>query len=157
MATGRKQVAPRQTIASQWGNEVWDQSVQTFATIADRNTQFPTPKRGAVCMLDSHPGILMLFDGANWIGRQELFVNVTTNGSGEVIVNFPYAFTGGTPVVNLSTGNASADWMHLATMKSGYPNAAGFIICVSAIRTNVANAPAASAGVALHWTARGRF
>lgn len=49
MATGRKTVAPGQTIASEWGNFAWDQSVQQFASTADRNTQFPAPLDGAVC------------------------------------------------------------------------------------------------------------
>lgn len=157
MATGRKQVAPRTTIASQWGNEVWDQSIQTFATITDRDTQFPAPKKGACCMLDSHSGILMRYDGTGWYGTQTGLSTITTNASGEVIFNFPVPFTSGTPVIIMGTGNASADWMHLATAKAGYPNAAGLIVCVSAIRTGIAPAPAASAAVALHWSAVGRF
>lgn len=49
MTTGRKTVAPGQTIASEWGNLVWDQSTQNFATTADRNTQWPAPLDGAIC------------------------------------------------------------------------------------------------------------
>lgn len=53
MATGRKQVAAGQTIQSiPWGNPVWDQSVQNFASSADRLNQFPTPQKGAVWYLE---------------------------------------------------------------------------------------------------------
>ncbi len=50
-ASGRLSVAPGQTISSAWGNTLWDQSVQQFASAADRDTQFPAPKDGAVCYL----------------------------------------------------------------------------------------------------------
>jgi hypothetical protein len=46
---GHQVVAPGQTVASDWGNHVWDQSVQCFASAADRDTQYPTPHAGAVC------------------------------------------------------------------------------------------------------------
>jgi hypothetical protein len=39
--------------------------VQTFATAADRSTQFPAPKKGAVSWLDT-PGRLEVFDGTAW-------------------------------------------------------------------------------------------
>lgn len=52
MATGRKQVAPGQVIQSaEWGNPVWDQSVQCFANAADRANQWPQPHAGAVWYL----------------------------------------------------------------------------------------------------------
>jgi C1q domain len=48
--TGRVVVSPGQTISSSaWGNPVWDQSVNVFASAADRDTQWPTPHDGAVC------------------------------------------------------------------------------------------------------------
>lgn len=43
--TGRIQVAPGQTVASSWGNLVWDQSVQQFASAADRDNQIPSASR----------------------------------------------------------------------------------------------------------------
>lgn len=47
---GRVQVAPGQVIQSTvWGNPLWDQSVQEFASVADRNTQYPAPHNGSVC------------------------------------------------------------------------------------------------------------
>lgn len=52
MATGRKTVAPGQIVASDWGNTVWDQSVQTFASAADRATQYPAPHAGAVSWIE---------------------------------------------------------------------------------------------------------
>jgi hypothetical protein len=66
MATGRKTVAPGQVIASDWGNLTWDQTVQQFASTADRNTQFPAPKAGAHSWTDAEK-TEWLFDGTAWI------------------------------------------------------------------------------------------
>jgi hypothetical protein len=52
MAAGRQQVAPGGIIASNWGNLVWDQSVQVFASTVDRDAQFPTPNDGALTYLE---------------------------------------------------------------------------------------------------------
>jgi hypothetical protein len=53
MATGRKTVVVGQVIDPVvWGNPLWDQSVQQFASAADRSAQFPTPKNGAVTFLE---------------------------------------------------------------------------------------------------------
>jgi len=46
--TGRKVVAPGQTITSEWGNAVWDQSVNVFTSPADRDSQWPSPHDGAM-------------------------------------------------------------------------------------------------------------
>jgi hypothetical protein len=46
--TGRIQVSPGQTIASTWGNTDWDQTVQCFASNADRDNQYPAPHDGAL-------------------------------------------------------------------------------------------------------------
>lgn len=53
MATGRKTVVVGQVIDPVvWGNPLWDQSVQTFASAADRTAQFPAPLLGAVTYLE---------------------------------------------------------------------------------------------------------
>ena len=52
MAIGRKTVAPGQVVSSDWGNTVWDQSVQVFASSADRATQYPNPHEGATSWLE---------------------------------------------------------------------------------------------------------
>jgi hypothetical protein len=44
---GNVQVAKGQVIASTWGNTLWNQSVQVFASTADRDNQFPNPPDGA--------------------------------------------------------------------------------------------------------------
>jgi hypothetical protein len=43
-------VAAGQKIASTWGNEIRDRSVQVFATPTERDAQWPNPPRGAVCV-----------------------------------------------------------------------------------------------------------
>jgi hypothetical protein len=47
---GHVTVSPGQTIASSsWGNPVWNQSIQCFASTSDRDAQWPTPTDGAMC------------------------------------------------------------------------------------------------------------
>ena len=68
MATGRKTVVVGQVIdPDAWGNPLWDQSVQTFASDADRTTQFPAAQRkaGAVTWLDDVKRF-EAWDGAAW-------------------------------------------------------------------------------------------
>jgi hypothetical protein len=69
MATGRKTVVVGQTIdPDTWGNLVWDQSVQQFASDADRTAQFPIAARkpGAVTWLDDLK-VLQVWNGTAWI------------------------------------------------------------------------------------------
>jgi hypothetical protein len=68
MATGRKTVVVGQVIDPVvWGNPLWDQSVQQFASDADRTAQFPVGQRkaGAVTWLDDVKR-LDVWDGAAW-------------------------------------------------------------------------------------------
>lgn len=48
---GRLVVAAGQTIASAWGNTTYDQTMQTFASAADRTNQWPAPNDGALSWL----------------------------------------------------------------------------------------------------------
>ena len=50
-ATGRLIVNPGDTILSAWGNTTFDQTVECFASAADRDAQWPTPQDGAVAYL----------------------------------------------------------------------------------------------------------
>lgn len=66
MATGRKTVVVGQVIDPvAWGNPLWDQSVQTFASAADRTAQFAAPLKGAVTWLDDVK-LLEVYDGVAW-------------------------------------------------------------------------------------------
>lgn len=66
MATGRKTVVVGQVIDPVgWGNPLWDQSVQSFASAADRTAQFPAPKQGAPSWLEDVKR-LDVYDGAAW-------------------------------------------------------------------------------------------
>ena len=47
--TGRLTVNPGDPIVSSWGNTTYDQTVECFASTADRDTQWPTPHDGAIC------------------------------------------------------------------------------------------------------------
>lgn len=46
---GHLTVAPGQTIASAWGNTVFDQSVNCFTSAQDRDAQWAAPQDGAMC------------------------------------------------------------------------------------------------------------
>jgi hypothetical protein len=46
---GRVTVHPNDLIASSWGNLVYGQSVNAFASTADRDAQWPAPADGAAC------------------------------------------------------------------------------------------------------------
>lgn len=63
---GRIVVAPGQTIGSGWGNSVWDQSVNAFATAQDRDAQWPAPQDGAVCYLKDTKVWQGYTAGAGW-------------------------------------------------------------------------------------------
>jgi len=49
LATGRVTVSPYQDILSSWGNTVFDQTVNQFASVTDRDSQWTSPPNGAVC------------------------------------------------------------------------------------------------------------
>ena len=61
---GHQVVAPGQVIGSNWGNAVWNQSVQRFASDADRRNQYPTPAPGDVWYLRDIK-VWQTFDGTN--------------------------------------------------------------------------------------------
>jgi hypothetical protein len=49
LAAGRQHVNPGDTIASTWGNTVFDQSVNQFVSTGDRDSQWVGPPDGALC------------------------------------------------------------------------------------------------------------
>lgn len=90
MATGRKTVVVGQVIDPvAWGNPLWDQSVQQFASDADRTAQFPAGQRkpGAVTWLDDVKQ-WQGWDGVGWVvlntDLQGLTVTDTTPRTGAV-------------------------------------------------------------------------
>lgn len=72
--TGRVVVSPGQTISSSsWGNPVWDQSINCFASTADRDTQWPTPHEGSECFtVDT--GSPWIYRAGAWHGRPKGYV-----------------------------------------------------------------------------------
>lgn len=152
MAIGRKQVAPRQTIASQWGNWVWDQSVQSFASKADRDTQFPAPQRGACCTLDDHPGIVLTWDGAKWMAVQTAQGGFTTNAFGTLVMPFAYPFTAKPDVV--VAAQSSSQFLFLALLDGNYTTATQVAMTIVTLSTNPPSWVANTA-VAVHYVARG--
>jgi hypothetical protein len=103
MATGRISVAPGQVISSAgWGNIVWDQSVQCFASMADVANQYPAPHVGSVVFTEDTAS-LWVYIGNAWqplIGA--LDPNVYTNAT--PIDNYPI----GTSLISLSSAAGSA-------------------------------------------------
>lgn len=110
MATGRKVVAPGQTIESAaWGNPLWDHSVQAFVSAADRGSQFPAPHEGALTYLEDLDDLEVRAAGA-WHkvfgdgipSRQHAgsgVVALVAAASGTVAVTFPVGRFSATPVI----------------------------------------------------------
>ena len=161
-ATGRKTVAPGQTIASQWGNLVWDQSIQDFASGPDRTTQFPTPKPGNATWLEDIKA-LHVWDGTRWLAVmaalpplqaplvQRASTTVTTTGAGGFGITFPAAFTN-TPTVVATDGNSTASFLNVYGTIPGNtsPTAWGGVV-----RAAQNGSVVASTSVIIHWIAIG--
>jgi hypothetical protein len=86
MATGRRVVAPGQQIASDWGNKAWDQTVQCFASAADRDTQFPTASLhpGAITYQEDSKQVT-IWNGSAW---RAAAADITTSGSQMIGVGY---------------------------------------------------------------------
>jgi hypothetical protein len=65
-AAGRVHVNPGDTILDTWGNMVFDQSVNIFASTTDRDTQWPAPPDGALCYTQAS-AILWARTAGNWL------------------------------------------------------------------------------------------
>ena len=97
MATGRRTVAPGQTIASDWGNTAWDQTVQSFSSAADRATQFASPKAGATTWLDDVKR-LETWDGTAWVEASYSRTYIATISAVTVPVGGILGWTGGVTI-----------------------------------------------------------
>jgi len=86
MATGRKSVAPGQVVASDWGNLVWDQSIQCFTSAADRDNQYPVSAAhpGALCYLEDAKQIQVFTNGAWKVAGADI------STTGTVLAGVPY-------------------------------------------------------------------
>ena len=62
---GRLIVNPGDRIISTWGNQTYDQTVQQYTSVADRNTQWPTPLDGAMAYT-TDTGTLWLRRSGAW-------------------------------------------------------------------------------------------
>jgi hypothetical protein len=51
--------------SAEWGNPLWDQSVQCFNSAADRTAQYPAPHTGSLSWLEDIKQ-LQLWNGAAW-------------------------------------------------------------------------------------------
>jgi len=160
---GRVQVAPGQVIqSSQWGNPLWDQSVQCFANAADRATQYPAPHEGSLSFLEDTKR-LDKYAGGAWVSVAPTVVAntavvaspilycrtvaVTTDGGGGAVVPisppFPGAFnsasltdaTGGIgPVLyKLDFGNSSQGGLKILCHGASGGILPGYTVVVSVI------------------------
>jgi streptogramin lyase len=152
MAVGRKTVAPRQTITSQWGNWVWDQSIQSFADKAARTTQFPAPQLGATCVLDDHPGQVYQWDGTQWMTRQSGKATMSTDPNSFIVFTYPKPFTAA-PQLFLQGDGTTSFTVLLAPLAGQAYNDRVNIVVRSAGPTNISGLP--STGVGFIWMAYG--
>ena len=158
MAVGRKTVAARQTIESQWGNQVWDQSVQTFANKAQRDTQFPAPHLGACCALDDHPGILMEWGGSAWWGWQAAGIVLGTTGDAVAVLTFPKPFSANPTVYFTGDSNSGTPgWSVIACPLTGTVLGHQVTVMFRAISATAGIYLLTSTAVGIYWSAFGQF
>lgn len=122
MATGREQVAPGQTVASNWGNDVWDQSVQCFTNGADRDNQYPSPHPGSVAYMEDTQLLVIFVPGYGWtpvapqvygtglipfcrINAYTVPVSTNENGDGNTV--FPVPFPNALVTCQLTSAGAA--------------------------------------------------
>lgn len=80
-------VAANEKIASVWGNEIRDRTIQVFASVAERDAQWPTAPNGAHCVtLDTY--------------------TVWQRRAGAWVVNAPQAVIGGLTAGDIGNGQA---------------------------------------------------
>lgn len=80
-------VASGQKIASTWGNEIRDRTVQLFVSVAERDASGWAPANGAMCVTQD-TGILWQRVAGSWQSRRPMTVggvaNQTTDGFGNL-------------------------------------------------------------------------
>jgi hypothetical protein len=105
MAVGRLVVAPGQVIGSDWGNHTNEQSVNRFASAADRTSQWPTPHDGAVSYLEDTDLFYGYSKGAWQVLGPAAATLLTANGTaGTVPTGQTYNPLGGSTGLALTRG-----------------------------------------------------
>jgi hypothetical protein len=114
LAAGRLHVNPGDTIASTWGNSVFDQSVNQFASIADRDAQWASPPDGALCYTASEKTLWARLSGA-WLRLIPQGVKARayrqaawTSGGGSAAIVFDTASYDPLGLFNLTNGRFTA-------------------------------------------------
>jgi hypothetical protein len=117
MATGRKTVVVGQVIDPvAWGNPLWDQSVQQFASDADRTAQFPVGQRraGVVTWLDD-VARLEVWNGTVWTPftatSQHIPVAGNTDVNGTLNIAHSLGITPGQIIWNFTNGMDQATFL----------------------------------------------
>jgi hypothetical protein len=138
-----------------WGNPLWDQSVQTFATAAARTSAFPAPLQGAVTWLEDVKR-LQVWNGTAWVGltggdsyvKSGKFAG-NTNAGGLVLI--PHGMPGTPPfaVVSMGQGNSGAVYQ---VAQPAVTNQDGTNIAVTVYRSDT-GAGLASTAVIINWVA----
>ena len=113
--TGRLVVAPGQTIASAWGNSVWDQSVNHFANAGDRANQWPAPNPGALSFR-ADAGVLEMWNGTAWVGLALGLVGTATltDGTSRTSTSFANAADLASVTVTIVANRRYALPVHIA-------------------------------------------
>ena len=157
MAEGRTTVGPGQVIGSDWGNTVWDQSIQTFASSADRATQYPAPHEGAAAWLED-TNRLDVWDGSQWrtvllgsTGTRTFSASsvVTTNSAGGYTIGFgPFLST---PVVVACDGDSNGS----ALLQIGVNNSESLTTSFGGVARTYSGVAIVSSVIRVNWIATG--
>jgi hypothetical protein len=121
-AAGRVVVNPGDIVASDWGNLVYGQSVNVFASAADRDTQWPTPPDGAICYTQAEPAL--------WVRRAGQWA--------------PMGSSGQAPVAAGAAFTTATDWAGEVWVAKGGVNGGAWRKARDVLRAKVYRAAAAS-------------
>ena len=100
---GHQVVAPGQTVASDWGNHVWDQSTNIFASTADRDAQWATPPDGARAYTRDI-GMAWIRQGGVWVRDMVPARGNSIVPDGTVVTVIPIIYAGTTVVTTDTNG-----------------------------------------------------
>jgi hypothetical protein len=156
VATGRKTVVVGQVIDPVvWGNPLWDQSVQTFASAADRTAQFATLLQGAVTYLEDVKQ-WQGWNGAAWVilptGPSKISggkFSGTTSAAGVLTIPHGLGAVPSSVVVTMGQGNSGTVYQ---VAQPGITNYDGTNFLCTIFRSDT-GAGLASTAVVVNWVA----
>ena len=105
-------VAPGQKVASTWGNEIRDRTVQLFATVAERDASGWAPANGAMCVTQDTGTLWQRIAGA-WASRRPFVMGGTPSVTTDAFGNFSIPLPSGAKWLGASANGAQTGFPSL--------------------------------------------